>query len=198
MALDWDRYTKLADSVARRTAAEYPGFDADDIRQEILLQVMEREATFEKANYVEGQLRKNFKQFANRYCGSERYTYIAHTAEYIYTVMEVRQLFDKAFFRPELWETMPTKDDGVSVTAGGVVVALWDLNEAFNSATPNDQEVIVKRYELEEKLTPAETVRLQRAVDKITRALNNSVVRRQDSAKQHSGPGSRKIGAVAD
>ncbi|MFF7234157.1 hypothetical protein [Streptomyces sioyaensis] len=198
MAIDWDRYTKLAESVARRVAVEYPGFDAEDIRQEILLQVMERKSTFEKANYPEGQLRKNFKQFAYRYCGSERYTYIAHSAEYIYTAIEVRNLFDKAFFRPELWEKMPTKEDGVSVTAGGVVVALWDLNEAFNALPPNAQEIIVKRYELEESLTPAENVRLQRAVDKITRALNNSVVRRQEAAKQHGGPGPRKVGARAD
>lgn len=198
MAIDWDHYTKLASSVARRTAAEYPGFDHEDIRQEILLQVLNRQSTFEKANYVDGQLRKNFRQFAARYCGSERYTYIAHTAQYIYTAMEVRQLFDKAFFRPELWETMPTKDDGVSVTAGGVVVALWDLNEAFNGLSPTDQEVIVKRYELEETLSPAETVRLQRAIDKTTRAVNNGIVKRQSDEEQHEGPGKRKVGAMAD
>ncbi|MET9729318.1 hypothetical protein ABZZ79_01245 [Streptomyces sp. NPDC006458] len=198
MAIDWDRYTKLADSVARRVAAEYPGFDAEDIRQEILLQVLERQSTFEKADYVEGQLRTNFKQFAYAYCGAERYSYIAHSAEYVYTMIEVRQLFDKAFFRPELWETMPRKEDGVSVAAGGIVVALWDINEAFNLLPPDYQTVIVRRYELEENLTGAEKVRLQRAIDKVTRSLNNSVVRRQEEAKKHYGPGLRTVGALAD
>ncbi|MFI8890536.1 hypothetical protein [Streptomyces paradoxus] len=198
MAIDWDRYTKLAEAVARRVAAEYPGFDAEDIRQEILLQVLERQGTYERADYPEGQLRKNFKQFAYAYCGAERYSYIAHSAEYVYTMIEVRQLFEKAFFRPELWEKMPTKEDGVSVTAGGVVVALWDINEAFNALSPDYQEVIVRRYEVEENLTGAEKVKLQRAIDKVTRSLNNGVIRKQEAAKKHDGPGRRTVGALAD
>jgi hypothetical protein len=34
-------------------------------------------------------------------------------------------------------------------------------------------------------------MRLSRAIDKIVRTLNNSVVKRQQEAKAHSGPGGR-------
>jgi DNA-directed RNA polymerase specialized sigma24 family protein len=195
--IDWTKYTKLAESVAQRVAEEYPGIEAEDIRQEILLHVTEKKSTYEATDYPDGQLRKNFRNVAISYAGRERYAYIYHSAEYVYTSSEVRQLFDRAFFQPEMWETAPTKDDGVSVASGGVVVALWDLDRAYSALPVLDAEVIAKRYEQGEPLSSAETMRLSRAVDKITRSLNNGVVKRQNEAKSYSGPGLRRIGATA-
>jgi hypothetical protein len=40
-------------------------------------------------------------------------------------------------------------------------------------------------------------MRLSRAIDKITRSLNNGVVKRQNEAKKYSGPGLRRVGATA-
>lgn len=195
--IDWTKYTKIAEGVARRVADEYPGIEAEDIRQEILLHVAEKRAVYEGANYPDGQLRNNFRKIAISYAGRERYTYIYHSAEYVYTSSEVRQLFEKAFFQPELWETAPTKEDGVSVTAGGVVVALWDLDRAYSSLPVLDAEVIAKRYEHGEPLSSAETMRLSRAIDKIVRVLNNGVVKRQQEMKAHSGAQRRTVGATA-
>jgi DNA-directed RNA polymerase specialized sigma24 family protein len=195
--IDWTKYTKLAESVAQRVAEEYPGIEADDIRQEILLHVAEKKSTYEATDYPDGQLRKNFRNVAISYAGRERYAYIYHSAEYVYTSSEVRQLFDRAFFQPEMWETAPTKDDGVSIASGGVVVALWDLDRAYSALPVLDAQVIAKRYEQGEPLSSAETMRLSRAVDKITRSLNNGVIKRQNEAKSYSGPGLRRIGATA-
>lgn len=189
--IDWTRYGKIATSVARKIAYEYPGIDAEDIRQEILLHVMEKKTTYETADYPDGQLRANFRKTAVSYAGRERYAYIYHSAEYVYTSPEVRQLFERAFFQPEMWEKAPTKDVGVSVAAGGVVVALWDLDRAYGLLPVLDSQVIAKRYELGETLTSAETMRLSRAIDKIVRTLNNGVVKRQQESKGHAGPGSR-------
>jgi DNA-directed RNA polymerase specialized sigma24 family protein len=190
--LDWPKIHKLAESVARRVSAEYPGFDAEDIRQEILLHVVEKQSTYESSDYPDGQLRKNFRQIAIRYAGRERYAYIYHSAEYVYTSPEIRALFEDAFFQPEMWEKAPTKEDGISVTSGGIVVALWDLDRAYSALPVADAEVIAKRYERGDTLTPAEAMRLSRAVDKITRFLNNGVVKRQDEARMHDGPGLRR------
>ncbi|MFI8237626.1 hypothetical protein ACIF83_10295 [Streptomyces sp. NPDC085866] len=195
--LDWPKIHKIAESVAQRVAAEYPGIEAEDIRQEVLLYVLENRSTYENADYPEGQLRKNFRKRAVRYAGRERYAYIYHSAEYVYTASEVRSLFENAFFQPEMWEKAPTKDDGISVTSGGTVVALWDLDRAYSALALADAEVIAKRYEMGETLTPAEAMRLSRAVDKVTRFLNNGVVKRQEEAKAHEGPGPRRIGATA-
>ncbi|WP_326827337.1 hypothetical protein [Streptomyces sp. NBC_01751] len=189
--IDWTRYTKLADSVARKVADEYPGIDADDIRQEILLHVTEKRSTYESKDYPDGQLRKNFRNAGIAYAGRERYTFIYHSAEYVYTSSEIRQLFDKAFFQPELWEKAPVKEDGVSIASGGIVVALWDLDRAYSSLPALDAAVIAKRYEQGETLSQAETMRLSRAIDRITRMLNNGVVSRQNGAKQHDGPQAR-------
>jgi DNA-directed RNA polymerase specialized sigma24 family protein len=195
MALDWNRFNTLAASVARRIADEYPGIDADDIQQEILLKALENKDTLEKADYPEGQIRKNFRQWGIGYAGRERYAFIYHSAEYIYTNAEVRQLFEKAFFRPELWEAVPSKDDGISVTAGGVVVALWDLNNAYDALSADDATVIAKRYEQESTLSSAEAMRLSRAIDKVTRALNNGVIKKQNEAKAYDGPGIKRPAA---
>ncbi|MCB5179533.1 hypothetical protein [Streptomyces antimicrobicus] len=183
--MHWTKYTKIATAVARRIADEYPGIEAEDIQQQILLHVLEKRSTYESADYPDGQLRNNFRKIGVSYAGRERYAYIYHSAEYVYTSSEIRQLFERAFFQPELWEKAPTKDDSVSVAAGGIVVALWDLDRAYSSLGPLDAAVIAKRYEWGEALSPAETMRLSRAIDKVTRFLNNNVVRRQNEAKAH-------------
>jgi DNA-directed RNA polymerase specialized sigma24 family protein len=195
--LHWTRYTKIAESVAQRVAEEYPGIDAEDIRQEILLHVVEKKTTYESTDYPDGQLRKNFRNVAVSYAGRERYAFIYHSAEYVYTSSEVRQLFEKAFFQPEMWEKAPTMDDGVSIASGGIVIALWDLDRAYSALPTLDAAVIAKRYEQGDPLSSAETMRLSRAIDKITRSLNNGVVKRQNEAKKYSGPGLRRIGATA-
>jgi DNA-directed RNA polymerase specialized sigma24 family protein len=195
--MHWTRYTKIAESVARRVAEEYPGIDAEDIRQEILLHVVEKKTTYESTDYPDGQLRKNFRNVAVSYAGRERYAFIYHSAEYVYTSSEVRQLFEKAFFQPEMWEKAPTMDDGVSIASGGIVIALWDLDRTYSALPTLDAAVIAKRYEQGDPLSSAETMRLSRAIDKITRSLNNGVVKRQNEAKKYSGPGLRRIGATA-
>lgn len=195
--MHWTKYTKIAESVAQRVAEEYPGIDAEDIRQEILLHVVEKRSTYESTDYPDGQLRKNFRNVAVSYAGRERYAYIYHSAEYVYTSSEVRQLFERSFFQPEMWEKAPVQDDGVSVASGGVVVALWDLDRAYSALPTLDAAVIAKRYEQGESLSSAETMRLSRAIDKITRSLNNGVVKRQNEAKAYHGPGLRRIGATA-
>jgi DNA-directed RNA polymerase specialized sigma24 family protein len=195
--MHWTRYTKIAESVAQRVAEEYPGIDAEDIRQEILLHVVEKKTTYESTDYPDGQLRKNFRNVAVSYAGRERYAFIYHSAEYVYTSSEVRQLFEKAFFQPEMWEKAPTMDDGVSIASGGIVIALWDLDRAYSALPTLDAAVIAKRYEQGDPLSSAETMRLSRAIDKITRSLNNGVVKRQNEAKKYSGPGLRRIGATA-
>ncbi len=198
MSIDWPKFQKIAESVAKKVAAEYPGIEAEDIRQEILVFVVEKKSTYEEYDYPDGQLRINFRKIATSYAGRERYRYIYHSAEYVYTSPEVRALFESAFFQPEMWEKPPVKDDGISITSGGVVVALWDLDRAYNALAPLDAEVIEKRYSRGDPLTSAEQMRLSRAIDKITRSLNNNVVKRQQEAKAHAGPQRRPAYAAVN
>ncbi|MGW6535196.1 hypothetical protein ACWGBV_03060 [Streptomyces sp. NPDC055051] len=196
--MNWTRYQRLAASVANKISDEYPGIEAADIMQEILLHVVEKRSTYETANYVDGQLRKNFYNVGVRYAGRERNANLHRDAAYVYTPSEVRHLFEKAFFRPELWEKAPVKDDGNSLTAGGVVVALWDLDAAYSALDPDDARVIAKRFEREERLEPNEHMQVTRAITKIVRALNSRVILKRSAERTHSGPGRRQVGALAD
>ncbi|MFC7979536.1 hypothetical protein ACFUT3_30425 [Streptomyces cinereoruber] len=196
--IDWTEYTRIAESVAKKVASEYPFTDAEDIRQEILLHVAEKAATYEAKDYPGGQVRNNFRKVAVAYAGRERARFLHHSAQYVYTSPEVRLLFEKAFFSPELWEKPPTKDDGNSVTAGGIVVALWDLDRAYGALAPADAEVIARRYDREETLNASDLMRLSRAIDKVTRTLNNGVMKRDQAAAHWSGPGPRRYVAGAE
>ncbi|MGW0920411.1 hypothetical protein ACWD3J_15500 [Streptomyces sp. NPDC002755] len=198
MAIDWLKLQRIADAVARKVSFEYPGIEAEDIRQELLLHTVENQKHYEDNDYPDAQMRIRYRQIATSYAGRERYAYIYHSAEYVYTSPEIRALFEKAFFQPEMWEKPPTKDDGISVTAGGTVVALWDLDRAYGSLAPLDAEVIEKRYARGDALTSAEHMRVSRAIDRVTRFLNNKVVKRQSEAKQHDGPQLRPAYSAAN
>jgi hypothetical protein len=189
--MNWDHVTTLADQAARKVAQGYPGIDHEDIRQEILT------AAWSNPNSLEGltdaQLVKTFKSTGNRYAATERYDFMHHSAQYVYTPAEVRVLFG-AFFNRGLWEKAPLKDDSTRVSAGGVVVALWDLDKAYDLLTSDERVVIAKKHDEfpDDALSPADQKRYERAIDKVVRSLNRRVVMTDVERDDHEGPGSRR------
>lgn len=173
IGIDWERFQKIAPRVARKTAHDFPGVDAEDIEQEIYLHIAENPSVYKRgAGHSDEQVAGIMKGPARKYAGKERYAFIHFSAEWIYTPKEVRALFEEAFFTTDLWSQMPQKDDGVTINAKNVVVCLWDLSNAFDSLTPDEQAIVSKRYEYGEELTVNERKELQRAIDKVTMRLN--------------------------
>lgn len=185
---NWALILRKAAFVGRKVAWEYPGIEASDIEQEILLHVAENKSTFAKANYSVTALEKIFFGVARKYAATERYAFIHASATWIYTPKEIRALFENAYFDKDMWQRTPQKDEGATITAASVVVSLWDLDNAFDTLSAADQAVIIKRYDRGEELDSSEKMRLSRAVDAVTRRVNNQKVKPADP---HEGPGSR-------
>ena len=181
--LDWSRLMRKGAHVARKVAREYPGVEASDIEQEIYLHCAEKKATILKANYNDTQLEGIMLRVARSYAGRERYAFIHYSSEWVYTPKEVRALFDEAFFDPILWETMPAKDDGLTLTAKGIVVSLWDISQAFDLLEVEDQLVITKKHNDREctPLTGAEQKRYERAIDKVTQRINGRMAAKSET-----------------
>lgn len=181
----------LAKRVAENVSREWPGIEADDIEQEILVHVLDNRESLAKQAYDERTLEATLRRVANRYAGRERYAYTFNSAQYVYTPAEVRALFEEAFFDPAAWEGAPTKetDHRLDVASGGVVVALWDLKAAYATLPGAQQAAIRKRYATPDGLTETEFKRITRGIEAACRYLNRRTVERQNA--DHDGPGSR-------
>lgn len=180
----------LAKSVARGVARDFPGVEHDDIAQEIILKVLEAPRSFQGVD--ESGLRRVLRKIGTMYAAEERYAYTINSAQYVYTPSEVRGLLEVFFLdRSEL--NPPTKElPVVRVEAGGIVVALWDMDFAWSRIDDDERDVLARRYRDGE--TPAnssgERKRIDRAIESMTRWLNIKVNTPVDRLT-HVGPGSR-------
>lgn len=169
--LDWERIQTKAPHVARQIGREYPGIDPEDIEQEIYLHCAENARIV--ANYADTALEKVMQTAGRKYANRERYAFIHTSAEWIYTPREVRALFEEAFFNRDMWQNMPQKDDGVSITAKNVVVSLWDISNAFDSLNTAEKAALVKRYNYGMEFSDdTERKACNRAIDKVTQKIN--------------------------
>jgi hypothetical protein len=179
----------LAKNVARGIALDFPGIDAEDIAQEILLKALENPKSVDGLDG--GSMRRVFRKIGTMYAAEERYAYTVNSAQYIYTPSEVRGLLEVFFMdRSEL--NPPTREvPNVSIRAGGIVVALWDMDFAWQRINDDERNVLARRYrDDEEGLTPTERKQVSRATDALTRWLNIKVTTPVDRLT-HSGPGAR-------
>lgn len=179
--LDWNRVIAKGAYVARNISREYPGIEASDIEQEIFLYIAENRNSIERTTeHLEAGLEAIMYRAGKAYAAAERIAYIYSSCEWLYTPKETRGLLSEAFFDPALWENMPCKDDGVKISAKGVVISLWDIRSALESLEAEDQELVRRRYQLGLAFEDeAEKRRLYRAIDKITQRMNTGVARRR-------------------
>lgn len=193
---DYERLKRIVQYEARNLANDTSALvDAEDIEQEMWLHLVKRWKHF--VGKDDGLVRSAVQKVGRSYCQSERYRFVIHSAQYVYTNEDVRALFGEAFFENGEWEKMPVKGDRTSIAVdnGGVVVALWDLKEAFRSLKKPEQDAIVgKYYHGDELATSTERMRVSRAVDSVVRFLNEKVVASQEAAHDYdNGPGARTV-----
>lgn len=168
---DYDWVSPIVKQTAGQLARAWPGIERDDIEQEIWVRLL---PDFEKLPSDPDYIGKCAFTAGRQYASGERYYYTLKTAEWVYTPNEVRGLFKEAFFDPTQWLEMPSKETANRLSAGGVVVALWDLKGAFEALSGADQEVITKSYRDQPGMGQDDATkrRLRRAIDKATRFLN--------------------------
>lgn len=166
-ASDVEAYSGLFNSIARRTAREWPGFDAEDIEQHIWVTLLPKWGSLVGDDAL---MRGAANRVARSHCIKERYDFMLGTSEYVYTPAEVRALFRECFFDEAAREVMPQVGD--TVYAGGVACGIWDLDAVFERLTDGQRSVIEQRYLRGVTLDDAAEKRLSRAIEHATRALN--------------------------
>ena len=171
-------------AVARNLAREWAGIEADDIEQQIWEAVLPSWRTLTKDVEQRGLFRAAARRAGRVYCRRERYTHATGTGEFIYSTDEVRALLNCAYFEDRSSWPLPSEDDGVSVSAGGIVCALWDLDRAFNRLPEAQRASLVARYAIRAELTNAEEKAAQRGVDTLTRDLNWATLGRKRQADE--------------
>lgn len=184
------------DKSAKRIARDWPGIDAEDIAQEMVLKVCENwDASLKDQD---GPTRRRMalglaELRGKQYAAGERYEYQQSTSEWIYTPQEVRGLLAE-YFLIDGWEDAPRRPNRTeTVAADGVSVALMDIRKAYEAAPERDQTLIMRAYQSHESLPDTDYRALRRAVDRLAQALNRKVTEAQAfAAAVHDGPGSRK------
>lgn len=186
-----ERLRPIVERQARSLADGHPGIDPDDVAGAAWLALCEAadKVREEDDNYA-ASIAWNA---GRRYAGAELYAYQHFSAAWVYTPREVRALLKVAWSEPGLWEKAPKRDDRESLTAGGIVVALWDLDNAIQTLSTDAQIVLLRAYEQGETLGTADRKRVSRAVEQITRYLNQRTPRAgRDPRRGHNGPGARR------
>ncbi len=191
--IEYETWAPIVSDIAWREADRTPSVEPDDVEQEVWVRILSR------LGHLRGKATGIIEAFALReartYCAEQRYAYTFHSGQYCYTPAEVRALFQEAFFQPECWETVPEKEDyRLEVTGKQLIVSLWDLRNSFEALKASDQEIIRKRYTADEtiELSGSEKTRLSRAVDKVTKTLNQKMISANQS-NTHEGPGARRV-----
>jgi hypothetical protein len=172
---DYEWAAEIVQRAAYTVARKWPGIDREDIEQEIWVFLLPK---FDKMPRDDDYLFKSAARAGHDYAANERDHYTRQTAQWIYTPNEVRALFRDAYFDPACWEEAPQKEKANRLFAGGVVVALWDMQEAFKGLPGAYQDVIVRCYRDQPgvKRDEATRKRLNRAVDRATELLNSHVI----------------------
>jgi hypothetical protein len=185
---DWEQARDVARAVSRKLARSYPGIPADDIEQAILTRVAEQEALFKRMNYGEGALGVMFRKYGTKFANDERLSALNFNDQYHYTTAEVRALCGKALFDRDTF--LATIEDNPDIVANfdEVMARVIDLQDAYRDASDADKAIIARRFG-GETLTPAEAKAAQRAVDRLSLAIN---IGRSARRGDHSGPGARK------
>jgi DNA-directed RNA polymerase specialized sigma24 family protein len=171
----------MAQNVGRSVARQWPGVDAQDCAQEALTRLLESPDILEDYQDNEPFLKSFMRRAATRYASAERYQFTLNSFEFIYTPREVRGLLEHAYWDESIRETeVPTGPDDKTqmLVWENVCVAVWDLDAAMKRLDAADYWRLERRFHQDqEPPTEAASKAIDRAVDKVTKILNERVNR---------------------
>lgn len=188
---NWDDTREVAHKVARKVAKEYPGISAEDVEQEVLLEVLKREDMFKRMNYEIPQLWRFLTNYARKYSNDERLAVYQWDSQYHYTTKEVRALCAEALFDRDAFYDKVERDVNLMTEFEEIMCRVADLQAAYAKLREQDQNVIYRRYVIGESLSPADAKRLERATNHLAIVINKGKSIRK-VPKDHDGPGARK------
>lgn len=195
--LDMDDFAEfispICERVGARVAAEWPGVEAEDARQEAMIQVCRQADTIIAKD--EGDWPGLIRYVANRgaieYAVREIRHYQNGRAEWVYTPQEVRQVLP-LFFAGTGSEDAPRRPAPGSQTlmGDGVSILHMDMRAAYEALPERSQVALLRRYVTGEPLDANARKAAERSVVRITDTLNGAISGRFDR-DGHEGPGAR-------
>lgn len=181
--LQWEERIR---SVASRTAQNFPDIDVEDLSQDLMMFVLEKEGALEGRD--EPLIRAALNRAAHTFAWNQRKQHLQLTAQYAYRTDDVRKVLEKLSSYAN-WEKMPVPDDARSLKGNDSVEISSDVKMAFDKMTHKPyRDAIVSRYG--KGVVPAqgsaESKRLSRAIACLTDILNYGY-----DSTDRAGPGSR-------
>ena len=176
--IDWEPVIEIADKVSREIAEKWSVVEADDVKQEIMVHLLEERERLAPHFGDEDFVRKVCWTAGKRFAAKERSHYDLMDDQYWYTPDEVRiALRSFVHSDEEIGQVIGKKDDLTkSVISDNIVTARADAASALQKLTKSYQEVVHRVFICGLPPRDANERRASyRAVDSLTAYMNRNV-----------------------
>lgn len=176
--IDWEPVIEIAGKVAWEIAEKWSVVEADDVKQEIMVHLLEEREKLSKHFGDEDFVRKVCWVAGKRFASKERSHYDLMDDQYWYTPDEVR-LALRSFVHSdeEIGKVIGKKDDLTkAVISDNIITARSDASSGIQKLTKGYQEVIHRVFIC--GLPPKDDNERRasyRAVDSLTRIMNRNI-----------------------
>lgn len=190
---------------AKTVAFQWPGVvDADDLEQDLLVHLMERDSTIEKllADFDNKQLLNAIIKIGHQIAAQERTDYEIFSGNFRYSVDEVRKILeDRALHNeePSLGSNWSISEDFIKggefedavLYKSSSEIDLMRGMERLRKKNVKYAEIIERRYLKDASLTDGiDRKQLSRALTSLTTEMNRSF--KEQQRDHEDGPGTRK------
>ncbi|MFF1908644.1 hypothetical protein [Kitasatospora sp. NPDC058218] len=146
--LDWKRIDEIALKVAKEMALKWPIVEADDVRQEIMLHVVEQAALVAKKADDEEFIRRLAWRVAKAHASKEQNYRDLVDDQYYYTPDEVRNTLRSFIYTDDEVSSMLGKKDDLSKCriSDNITSARLDASAGLKKLTDQYREVLMRLY----------------------------------------------------
>lgn len=205
MKINPEDYLTEIRKAARQVAADYGGrFDADDIAQAIIMDMMTNPTRYNK---IGGSLFfEILKRAGKRFCVEESAHFLVFASQYTYSTEDVKALLPQ-YYTAEVWPnglSQPLLDDYETVeefqdeleewnNATQLVIDMMDIDFALDKISLAQRKVVEKKYRDGQRLeSKYERNKHSEAVRFLAYHVNSRATARMKGGN-HEGPGARQV-----
>jgi DNA-directed RNA polymerase specialized sigma24 family protein len=191
MAATYDDLSEVIDRVARSVAKDYPDIEWEDVRQELVVFVLQHGKSI-KLREEGGNPKWLLERVAQTYAKKNRTQHLILTSQYAYRPSDVKQILETAFM-PEQRENTYVPEDASSLDGIDSLQISSDVMAAYELLKPDMKEVLFRRYALNQVPSNEtyERKRLNKAINELTLKLNSYRGSARNRRKVLSNAGAR-------
>lgn len=192
MEFELNEWLEYARGVAKSYGNTYKRLEADDIYQELAIELITKEdrltEVFPTMQNPAGYTKVILKNAAWRYCTSENRKHIVQTDFYEYQTADVKVMIEQYLAGTK--EGMMVPDDAKSVHGDDDLAIFGDIARVVDALPEADQQTLQTYFFVADAKEVAERQRFSRVVRKVTNTLN---YQKQKATLEYEGTGSRKV-----